>query len=86
MLQMTSRRALHGNFRLPFIVETITFQQGFLFSPEKLQNLMERFSQFICYEYEEKTVLNFTFQVTQKSKNGILQDLNQTSWCKLPRF
>ena len=52
MSQMTSRRALYGNFRLPFIIETINFEQGYLvkFSPEKLQNLIERFSQCICYE------------------------------------
>ena len=66
MLQVTSRRARYGSFRLPFVIEIINFEQGYLvkFSPEKLQNLIERLSQCIFCEYEEKTVTNFTFQVT----------------------
>ena len=60
---MTSHRALQDNFRLPLIIETINVEQRYLvkFSPEK-----HCFYQCIFYEYEEKTVSNFTFQVTFK--------------------
>ena len=68
MSQVTSRRPRYGSFRLPFIIEIINFEQRYLvkFSPGKFQNLIEPFSQCIFCEYEEKTVSNFTFQVTFK--------------------
>ena len=68
MSRMTSHRAFYSNFLLPFIIKTMNFDQGYLvmFSPEMLQHLIESFSQCIFYEYEEKTVSNFTLQVTFK--------------------